>query len=55
MNARGHWIMAAALVGVLAVAVAPLPPMLFDLLIGISVRPPPHRDISFEDGDRPVE
>ena len=26
-----------------------------DLLIGISVRPPPHRDISFEDGDRPLE
>lgn len=26
-----------------------------DLLIGISVRPPAHRDISFEVGDRPVE
>ena len=37
MNARGHWIMAAALVGLLAVALAPLPPILFDLLIGISL------------------
>jgi len=26
-----------------------------DLLIGISVRPPAHRDISFEDGNRPLE
>jgi flagellar biosynthesis protein FlhA len=37
MTGRGHWIMAAALVGVLGVAVAPLPPMLFDLLIGVSL------------------
>ncbi len=34
---RGHWIMAAGLVGVLAVALAPLPPTLFDLLIGVSL------------------
>ncbi len=34
---RGHWIMAVGLVGVLAVALAPLPPSLFDLLIGISL------------------
>ena len=34
---RGHWIMAAGLVGVLAIALAPLPPTLFDLLIGVSL------------------
>jgi flagellar biosynthesis protein FlhA len=34
---RGQWLMAGALVGILAVALAPLPPMLFDLLIGISL------------------
>ncbi len=34
---RGHWVMAAALVGILGVAMAPLPPILFDLLIGLSL------------------
>ena len=34
---RGHWIMAAGLVGVLAVALAPIPPMFFDMLIGVSL------------------
>ncbi|MGN6109516.1 MAG: flagellar biosynthesis protein FlhA [Kofleriaceae bacterium] len=34
---RGHWLMAAALVGILGVAMAPLPPVLFDLLIGVSL------------------
>jgi flagellar biosynthesis protein FlhA len=34
---KGQWVMAAALVGMLAVALAPLPPMLFDLLIGLSL------------------
>jgi flagellar biosynthesis protein FlhA len=37
MTGRGHWIMAAALVGLLAVAVAPLPPVIFDFLIAISL------------------
>ena len=38
MNAqRGHWLMAAALVGILGVAIAPLPPILFDVLIGLSL------------------
>jgi flagellar biosynthesis protein FlhA len=36
-KARGQWIMAGALVGILGIALAPLPPMLFDLLIGISL------------------
>jgi flagellar biosynthesis protein FlhA len=36
-SANGQWIMAAALVGMLAVALAPLPATLFDLLIGISL------------------
>ncbi len=39
MNPRGkgQWMMAVALVGVLGVAMAPIPPMLFDLLIGLSL------------------
>ncbi|HUJ61675.1 MAG TPA: flagellar biosynthesis protein FlhA [Kofleriaceae bacterium] len=37
MKARGQWTMALAMVGVLAVAMAPLPPVFFDLLIGISL------------------
>src|SRR5690242_20802675 len=36
-NARGQWTMAFALLGVLAVAMAPLPSMVFDLLIGVSL------------------
>lgn len=32
----GHWVMAAVLIGVFAVALAPLPPILFDLLLGFS-------------------
>jgi len=35
--AKGDWSMAAALVGILAVTVAPLPPMLFDLLLGTAL------------------
>jgi flagellar biosynthesis protein FlhA len=34
---KGQWGMAAALVGVLGIAMAPLPPILFDLLIGVSL------------------
>ena len=34
---KGQWIMAAALIGILGVAMAPLPAMLFDLLIGVSL------------------
>jgi flagellar biosynthesis protein FlhA len=34
---RGQWTMAFALLGVLAVAMAPLPPVIFDLLIGVSL------------------
>jgi flagellar biosynthesis protein FlhA len=34
---QGQWVMAAALVGMLAIALAPLPPMLFDLLLGVSL------------------
>lgn len=34
---RGHWLMAAALIGLLAIALAPLPTVLFDLLLGISL------------------
>ncbi len=34
---RGQWTMAALLLGVMAVAMAPLPPIIFDLLIGISL------------------
>ena len=36
-SAKGQWVMAGALVGMLAVALAPLPPILFDLLIGVSL------------------
>ncbi len=35
--AKGDWTMAAALVGVLAVTVAPLPPLIFDLLLGTAL------------------
>jgi len=34
---NGQWIMAGALVGILGIALAPLPPILFDFLIGISL------------------
>jgi flagellar biosynthesis protein FlhA len=34
---RGQWVMAGGLIGILAIALAPLPPMLFDLLIGMSL------------------
>jgi flagellar biosynthesis protein FlhA len=34
---RGQWVMAGALVGILGVAMAPLPSMLFDLLLGMSL------------------
>ncbi|MEO6777310.1 MAG: flagellar biosynthesis protein FlhA [Kofleriaceae bacterium] len=34
---KGHFVMAAALVGILAIAMAPLPSILFDLLIGVSL------------------
>src|ERR1041385_1713199 len=34
---RGQWVMAGALVGILAVAMAPLPSQLFDLLLGMSL------------------
>jgi flagellar biosynthesis protein FlhA len=34
---RGQWTMAAALLGLLAVAMAPLPSIVFDLLIGVSL------------------
>jgi flagellar biosynthesis protein FlhA len=34
---KSTWTMAAALVGILGVAIAPLPPLLFDLLIGVSL------------------
>ncbi len=34
---KGDWAMAAALVGVLAITVAPLPPLLFDLLLGVAL------------------
>nr|HEX4316682.1 flagellar biosynthesis protein FlhA [Kofleriaceae bacterium] len=33
----GQWVMAGALVGMLAIALAPLPSMLFDLLLGLSL------------------
>ncbi|MEZ4363635.1 MAG: flagellar biosynthesis protein FlhA [Kofleriaceae bacterium] len=33
----GPWLMAAALIGVVAVALAPMPPVLFDLLLGASL------------------
>jgi flagellar biosynthesis protein FlhA len=36
-RARGQWVMALALLGMLGVAMAPLPPFLFDLLIGVSL------------------
>ncbi|MBP9204779.1 MAG: flagellar biosynthesis protein FlhA [Kofleriaceae bacterium] len=35
--ARGEVTMAIALVGILAIAIAPLPPVMFDLLIGVSL------------------
>ncbi len=34
---KGQWMMAIALIGILAIMLAPLPPMLFDLLIGLSL------------------
>ncbi len=34
---RGQWIMAAALIGMLGIAMAPLPAVVFDLLIGVSL------------------
>ncbi len=34
---KGQWVMAGAMVGMLAVALAPLPAMLFDLLLGVSL------------------
>ena len=37
MKGKGQWVMAISLVGILAIAMAPLPPMLFDLLIGLSL------------------
>jgi flagellar biosynthesis protein FlhA len=36
-KSQGQWVMAGALVGMLAIALAPLPPMLFDLLLGVSL------------------
>jgi len=36
-NTRGQWTMALALLGVLGVAMAPLPTVVFDLLIGVSL------------------
>ena len=36
-RARGQWAMAAGLVGILAIALAPLPSALFDLLLGLSL------------------
>jgi flagellar biosynthesis protein FlhA len=36
-STKGQWVMAAALVGMLAVLLAPLPAMVFDFLIGISL------------------
>ena len=36
-SGKGQWIMAGALVGILGIAMAPIPPMLFDLLIGVSL------------------
>ena len=37
MKSRGQWVMAIALLGILGVAMAPIPPVLFDLLIGVSL------------------
>ncbi len=37
MKGKGQWMMAIALIGILAIMLAPLPPMLFDLLIGVSL------------------
>jgi flagellar biosynthesis protein FlhA len=34
---RGSWLMAVGLIGLMAVALAPLPPLLFDLLVGVSL------------------
>ena len=34
---RGQWVMAGALVGILAIALAPLPSVIFDLLLGVSL------------------
>ncbi len=36
-SGRGAWIMVLGLLGILGIAMAPLPPMLFDLLIGVSL------------------
>ena len=36
-NSRGQWVMALALVGILAVAMAPLPTIVFDFLIAVSL------------------
>ena len=36
-SVRGQWTMAFALLGMLAVAMAPVPPFVFDLLIGVSL------------------
>jgi flagellar biosynthesis protein FlhA len=36
-KSQGQWVMAGALVGMLAIALAPLPPTLFDLLLGVSL------------------
>ncbi len=36
-KSRGQWMMAVGLIGILAIAMAPLPPALFDVLIGISL------------------
>jgi flagellar biosynthesis protein FlhA len=36
-RARGQWVMAGALVGILAIALAPLPSALFDMLLGVSL------------------
>ena len=37
MKSRGQWVMAIALVGILGIAMAPLPSAVFDLLIGVSL------------------
>src|SRR3954471_12101121 len=37
MNKHGQWVMAGVLVGILGIAMAPLPAMLSDLLIGVSL------------------
>jgi len=37
VKSRGQWVMAIALVGILGIAMAPLPSAVFDLLIGVSL------------------